>query len=130
MTKGRTHLRPERTKPEAARALALRAAELAREKKGEDVALLDLTDLGAVSDYFLLVSASSEVQVKTIAEHVADTLKREGSTAWHVEGLAHRRWVVLDFVDVVVHVFHQETRAYYLLERLWGDARRVPLPEA
>jgi ribosome-associated protein len=130
LTKGRANLRPQRTKPEAARALALRAAELAREKKGEDVALLDLTDLGAVSDYFLLVSASSEVQVKTIAEHIHDTLKREGSAPWHVEGLAHRRWVVLDFVDVVVHVFHEETRAYYLLERLWGDARRVALPEA
>lgn len=121
--------RPQRTTPEAARALALRAAELAGEKRGEDLVLLDLTNLGAVSDYFLLVSAASEVQVKTIAEHVQDTLKREGSPVWHVEGLGHRRWVVLDFVDVVVHVFHAETRAYYLLERLWGDARRVPLPE-
>jgi len=119
-----------RTTPEAARSLALRAAELAREKRGEDPVLLDLTDLGAVSDYFLLVSAVSEVQVKTIAEHIQETLKREGAPVWHVEGLAHRRWVVLDFVDVVVHVFHAETRAYYLLERLWGDARRVALPEA
>ena len=122
--------RPERTTPEAARALALRAAELAREKRGEDLVLLDLSDLGAVSDYFLLVTAASEVQVKTIAEHVQESLKREGTPVWHVEGLAHRRWVVLDFVDVVVHVFHAETRAYYLLERLWGDARRVALPEA
>ncbi len=121
--------RPERTTPEAALRIALRAAEGAREKRGEDLVLLDLTDLGAVSDYFLLVSARSEVQVKTIAEHVVETLREEGSRPWHVEGLAHRRWVVLDFVDVVVHVFHHETRAYYLLERLWGDARRVELPE-
>lgn len=121
--------RPARTTPEAAQALALRAVALAREKKAEDVVLLDLTDLGAVSDFFLLVTGRSEVQVKTIAEHVAEQLALEGARPWHVEGLAHRRWVVLDFVDVVVHVFHHETRAYYLLERLWGDARRVELPE-
>lgn len=121
--------RPARTTPEAARSLALRAVALARDKQAEDIVLLDLTDLGAVSDFFLLVSGRSEVQVRTLAEHVAETLAREGMRPWHVEGLAHRRWVVLDFVDVVVHVFHRETRAYYLLERLWGDARRIELSE-
>jgi ribosome-associated protein len=121
--------RPARTTPEAARELAARAAALARQKQGEDLVLLDLTELRAVSDYFLLVSGRTEMHVKTIAEHIVDELAREALHPWHVEGLAHRRWVVLDFVDVVVHVFHHETRNYYLLERLWGDARRVELPE-
>jgi ribosome-associated protein len=107
----------------------LRAVQLAREKKGEDLVLLDLRELDAVSDYFLLVTALSETQVRAIAEHVRDKLVQEGSRPWHVEGMEHRRWVLLDFVDVVVHVFHPETRQYYLLERLWGDAARVPLPE-
>jgi ribosome-associated protein len=107
----------------------LRAVQLAREKKGEDLVLLDLRELDAVSDYFLLVTALSETQVRAIAEHVRDKLVEEGSRPWHVEGMEHRRWVLLDFVDVVVHVFHPETRQYYLLERLWGDAARVPLPE-
>ena len=126
----RPKTRPERTAPERSLQLARRAAELAQEKRAEDVVLLDLTELSAVSDYFLLASAASEVQVKTVAEHILETMKSEGTPVWHTEGLAHRRWVVLDFVDFVVHVFHQETRSYYLLERLWGDARRVPLPEA
>ena len=109
-------------------ALARRAAELARDKKGEDLILLDLSFLDAVSDYFLIVTGNSEVQVKAIAEHVTDQLKLEGYVPWHTEGFANRRWILLDYVDVVVHVFYHETRDYYLLERLWGDARRVPLP--
>jgi ribosome-associated protein len=125
-TKGQ---RPEPSRSDGSRELALRAVQLAREKKGEDLVLLDLRELDAVSDYFLLVTALSETQVRAIAEHIRDKLGQEGSRAWHVEGMEHRRWVLLDFVDVVVHVFHPETRQYYLLERLWGDAARVPLPE-
>ena len=125
-TKGQ---RPEPSRGDASRELALRAVQLAREKKGEDLVLLDLRELDAVSDYFLLVTALSETQVRAIAEHIREKLVEEGSRPWHVEGMEHRRWVLLDFVDVVVHVFHPETRQYYLLERLWGDAARVPLPE-
>ncbi|HEV8480873.1 MAG TPA: ribosome silencing factor [Candidatus Eisenbacteria bacterium] len=109
--------------------MALRAAQLAREKKGEDLVLLDLRGLSSVADYFLLVTALSETQVRAIAEHVRETMQKEGSRPWHVEGMEHRRWVLIDFVDVVVHVFHPETRQYYLLERLWGDAARVDIPE-
>ena len=109
--------------------LAMRAAELVREKKGDDLVLLDLRTVSAVSDFFLLTSAQSEVQAKAIAEHLTKTLGEEGNRPWHVEGMENRRWVLLDFVDVVVHVFHQETRSYYLLERLWGDAKRIDLPE-
>src|SRR5262245_14584015 len=121
--------RPEPRRGDEGRELALRAAQLVREKKGEDLVLLDLRELDAVADYFLLVTALSETQVKAIADHVWERLEQEGSRPWHVEGIEHRRWVLLDFVDVVVHVFHPETRQYYLLERLWGDAARVPLPE-
>lgn len=121
--------RPEPSRSDGSRELALRAVQLAREKKGEDLVLLDLRELDAVSDYFLLVTALSETQVRAIAEHIREKLVEEGSRPWHVEGMEHRRWVLLDFVDVVVHVFHPETRQYYLLERLWGDAARVPLPE-
>lgn len=109
--------------------LAFRAAQLAHAKKAEDLVLLDLRALGAVADYFLLVSGTSEVQVKAIAENIWDSLEREDVRPWHVEGIENRRWILLDYVDVVVHVFHHETRSYYLLERLWGDAGRVPLPE-
>ncbi len=103
------------------------AAEAAASKKAVDMVGLDLTGLDGVADYFLICSGSSEPQVKAIAEEVEDKLRERGARAWHVEGREGRRWVLLDFVDVVVHVFHEKTREYYLLERLWGDARRVDL---
>ncbi len=89
---------------------------------------LDLRDLDGVCDYFLIVSGASEVQVKAIAEAIEDQLReRHGARPWHVEGFEGRRWVLLDYVEFVVHVFHEKTREYYMLDRLWGDARSVEL---
>ncbi len=103
------------------------AAEAAASKKAADLVGLDLRDLDGVADWFLICSGSSEPQVKAIAEAVEEKLKAAGARPWHVEGREGRRWVLLDYVDVVVHVFHEKTREYYLLERLWGDARSVDL---
>lgn len=103
------------------------AARAARAKKAHDLVALDLRELAAVCDYFLLCSASSEVQVKAVADHVEEVLRERGARPWHVEGLEGRRWVLLDYVEIVVHVFHEKTREYYLLDRLWGDARSVDL---
>jgi ribosome-associated protein len=105
------------------KSLARRIAVLALEKKGEEIAILDLTGLSAACDYFVVCSAGSEQQVQAIADHIQATFAERGQPPWHVEGRSHRRWVLLDFVDVVAHVFHKETRQYYLLERLWGDAK-------
>jgi ribosome-associated protein len=103
------------------------AAQAAASKKAVDMVGLDLAGLEGVADYFLICSGTSEPQVKAIAEAVEDQLRAAGAKPWHIEGREFRRWVLLDFVDVVVHVFHEKTREYYLLERLWGDARRVDL---
>lgn len=115
----------------AAQPAALRlvhaAAEAAVSKKALDPVALDLRELQGVADYFLIVSASNEVQVKAIAEAVEERLATLGVRPWHVEGLESRRWVLMDYVEIVVHVFHERTREYYLLERLWGDARKVDL---
>ncbi len=102
-------------------------AEAAASKKAEQLVGLDLRGLEGVADYFLVCSGTSEVQVKAIAEAVEEKARVAGVRAWHIEGREGRRWVLLDFVDVVVHVFHEKTREYYLLERLWGDARSVDL---
>jgi ribosome-associated protein len=102
------------------------AAEAAAGKKAERIVGLDLEGLEGVADYFLICSGGSEPQVKAIAEAVEEKLRAAGARPWHVEGHG-RRWVLLDYVDVVVHVFHEKTREYYLLERLWGDARSVDL---
>ncbi|MEO5618269.1 MAG: ribosome silencing factor [Candidatus Eisenbacteria bacterium] len=116
-----------RTAGNSALAILKLAAATAHAKKARDLVALDLRELNGVADYFLICSASSEVQVKAVAEAVDDKLRESGSKPWHVEGYSGRRWVLLDFVEVVVHVFHEKTREYYMLDRLWGDARSVDL---
>jgi len=119
--------RPTSTNAVPAIQLLRACAEAAASKKGERIVGLDLSGLEGVADYFLICSGSSEPQVKAIAEAVEERLRGMGVKPWHIEGREGRRWVLLDFVDVVVHVFHEKTREYYLLERLWGDARSVDL---
>jgi ribosome-associated protein len=109
--------------------LAERAASLALDKKAHDVVLLDLRKLTTAVDWFVILSADSETQVLAIADHIVESLGREGVRAWHVEGQESRRWVLVDFVDVVVHVFHERTREFYSLESLWGDARMTRFAE-
>lgn len=103
------------------------AAAAAAAKKAREVKALDLRNLDGVCDYFLICSGSSEPQVKAIAESVEEKLREHGLRPWHVEGWEGRRWVLLDYVELVVHVFHEKTREYYMLDRLWGDARSVDL---
>ena len=116
-----------RTSRSAPLPLVKLAAEAALSRKAGDLVALDLRDLEGVADYFLICSAESEIQVRAIAEAIEEKLSAAGADAWHVEGREGRRWVLLDYVEFVVHVFHARTREYYLLERLWGDAHRVDL---
>jgi ribosome-associated protein len=100
------------------------AADAAREKKAEDPVVLDLRGLSSLADYFFICSGKSTRQVKAIAEGIDATLRAGGRRPGRVEGLAESRWVVLDFGDILVHVFLEEARSYYSLETLWGDAPR------
>ena len=104
--------------------LAREAARLTLTKRAEDVAILELGELGGVCDYFVLASGNSEIQVRAIADAVDEGLRERGLKPWHSEGYEARRWILLDYVDVVVHVFHVRAREYYLLDKLWGDAAR------
>ena len=120
---------PARRVPAAVPALDLlqAAARAAVSKKARAPLALDLRELSGVCDYFFICSGSSEVQVKAIAEAVEEALRDRGARPWHIEGFESRRWVLLDYVEVVVHVFHEKTREYYMLDRLWGDARSLDL---
>lgn len=91
--------------------------------------VLDLRGISSATDFFVIASGNSDVQVKAIAEHVMEELKKTGTRAEHVEGLRGGRWVLIDFIDFVVHVFHPQARAFYQLENLWGDAPRWEAPE-
>ena len=103
-------------------AAAHRAAMLCVDRKSHDVLLLNLKPLTDMTDYFVIASGTSDTHVRSIAEHVVAELKKEGVTVYHIEGLPQGRWVLLDYVDFVVHIFHPSLRSFYQLERLWGDA--------
>ena len=103
--------------------LAKKIAQLALTKKADQVTLLDLRKLTDMTDFFIICSADSDVQVKAIADAVTEGTEKLGVGAWHREGLSQRQWVLLDYVDVVVHIFRKEVRKFYGLEKLWGDAK-------
>lgn len=108
--------------------LAHRAAAILSDHKANDVVLLDLRGVSDMTDYFLIASGTSDTHVRSLGNSVMDEMKKElGQSAHHVEGVAQGRWVLLDYVDFVVHVFHPTLRNFYQIERLWADAEPVAL---
>jgi ribosome-associated protein len=109
------------TATDRARELALAAAQAAADKLATDVVLLDVSDRLVITDVFVIASAPNERQVESIVDAVEERLRRDGVKPVRREGERDGRWVLLDYVDVVVHVQHAEERAFYALERLWKD---------
>ena len=108
--------------------LAQRAAAILLDRKGNDVVLLSLKGVSDMTDYFLIASGTSDTHVRALGSSVLEDLKKDtGQSAHHVEGLQQGRWVLLDYVDFVVHVFHPTLRNFYQIERLWADADVVPI---
>lgn len=102
---------------------ALRVAMAAMDgRKAQEMTALDVRDVNDATDFFVIASGTSDAHVRGIAEAVIEDLRERGQKPHHVEGLTVGRWVLLDYVDFVIHVFHPETRAFYQLERLWSDA--------
>lgn len=95
----------------------------ALEKKASEIKVLDLRELSDVTDYFVTCTAGVELHARAIADHIIESLKKKGIRPWHKEGYQSSRWILLDYVDVVVHIFLDETREFYGLEKLWGDAK-------
>ena len=107
--------------------LAQKAAQIALDYKANDVVLLDLRGVSDMTDFFIVASGTSDTHVRSIGEHLAEEMKKLGSPVYHMEGTTKGRWVLLDFVDFVVHVFHPTLRDFYQLERLWADAETIPI---
>jgi ribosome-associated protein len=101
-------------------------AEAADAKKAFNILILDLRALTYITDYFVICSGSNITQVGAIADGVGQALAKAGIRPSHVEGEAEATWVLMDYGDVVVHVFEEQARTYYSLEKLWGDAPRIP----
>ena len=107
--------------PETHRDLQLVVTAL-NDHKAIDVRVLDLRTISNAADFFVIASGTSDTHVRTLAERVLESIEKDGRRPHHVEGVSAGRWALLDFVDVVVHVFHPTLRDYYQLERLWDDA--------
>src|SRR3954453_15840950 len=105
--------------------LARTIAGIAADKKAENVLVLDIRGLSVIADYFVICSGTSDRQVRAIVKDIDEQLGKQGIVAMHVEGLAESHWVLMDYANVIVHVFDPATREYYNLEKLWAEAPRV-----
>ncbi len=104
--------------------LAETIARLGLEKKGDQIAILDIRGLSSATDFFVIISVDSDIQMRALAVHIAKQMQEQHQVKfYHKEGEDSAVWVLLDYIDVVVHLFRRETRAYYGLERLWSDAK-------
>lgn len=105
--------------------LALQCAELAGQKKASEIVVLEVKGVFSLADYFVICSAESDRQVRAIAAHVEETLGRKGIVPLGVEGLTENRWVLMDYDDVILHIFQEEVRVFYDIEGLWREAPKV-----
>lgn len=105
---------------------AMRAVTLCQDMKANDVVLLNLQGVSDMTDFFVIASGTSDTHVRSVGEHLIAELRKDGVRVHHVEGVQQGRWVLLDFVDFVVHIFHPTLRSFYQIERLWSDAEVVP----
>ncbi len=102
--------------------LARKAGFLALSKKGFDIKILKVKEISSICDYFVIASGEVDVHVKAISNAIQDGLHEDGVKVYHKEGISEGNWILLDYIDVVVHIFLESTRQFYALEKLWGDA--------
>lgn len=107
------------------RECAILAAKILEDKKGQDIIILDISKISVMADYFVIATGRSVVHVRALADELEKKLVEEGFNLRGKEGYREARWVLLDFYDVIVHIFYAPEREYYMLERLWADATRI-----
>jgi ribosome-associated protein len=110
-----------------AKAFALAAAKVADERHCSDIVVLDLRGLSPATDYFVIATGTSDRQMRTVADEIRGAGKEQGMALFGRAGYEQARWILLDFIDVVIHIFDKEYREYYDLELLWGDAARLTI---
>lgn len=106
---------------------AVETAKILSSKKGKDIKVLEISDVSVLADYMVIATGTSSTQVKALAEAVEEKLDEKGISVSHIEGYRSNSWILLDYVDVIVHVFSNEAREYYDLERLWEDGKEIDL---
>lgn len=104
---------------------ALKISEIADDKKGQNISVLEVNELTPMADFFVIISGQNENQVQAIAREIENTLAEEGIEPHKIAGRNQGRWILLDYQDIIVHIFHHQEREYYDLERLWADAKKL-----
>jgi ribosome-associated protein len=109
--------------------LTKKIVQILDNKKADDIQVLKVDNLTIMADYFIIASTDNSTHVKSLVDEVEFQIKQDGVEPQHTEGYQYANWVILDYADVVVHVFHQETRGYYNLDRLWSDGKSIDVKE-
>jgi len=110
--------------------LAARVVDAMADKRAKDITVIDLREVSSMADFFVIATGESDLQIKAIANGIMDLIEEGcGETPWKREGMEHLQWVVLDYVDVVAHIFLPEKREHYRIDRLWGEADSEIVPE-
>lgn len=110
-----------------AKSFALTAAKLAAERHCTDIVVLDLRGISPATDYFMIATGTSDRQMRSVADEICQAAREQGQHRFGKAGYEQARWILLDFIDVVIHIFDAEYRDYYDLELLWGDAKRLSI---
>ena len=100
-------------------------SELMLEKKALDIKIIDVQNITTLTDFIVICTSESEPQTQAITDHIHEQMKKDGTEVWHIEGYENLDWVLLDYINIVVHVFSRESREYYDLERLWADGKII-----
>ena len=108
---------------------AQRISELMLEKKALDIIIIDVRKITTLTDFFVVCTSNSQPQTRAITDHINQKMKEEGVKPWHIEGYEHLDWVLVDYVNIVVHIFSKDARKYYELERLWADGNITPVKD-
>ena len=111
----------KKTNHEGSVLYAQRISEFMLEKKALDIKVIDVRKITTLTDFFVICTSESQPQTRAITDHINEQLQKDGIKAWHIEGYEYLDWVLMDYINIVVHVFSRESRDYYELERLWAD---------
>ena len=111
------------------REIAKLAYESIDEKKGIDIKIIDISKISVIADYFIITGGSNQRQIETIAENVEEKLGKAGIVPKHIEGTHRSNWILMDYRDVIIHIFNQEERLFYDLERIWADGQTVEIAD-
>ena len=115
------------THVENAKKMTRIAVDALEDKKGEDISIIDISEVSVMADYFVIANGSSETQVRALVESVEEALEKEGYTRKQREGTHKAGWVLLDFSDIIIHIFDKENRLFYDLERIWRDGKSIEI---